>query len=67
MIAGGQLVLVDDLRRPFHVRVPWYLSVKEIVPCDFLIATTSLVNGTTMLSPFVDDSVPTDNFAGEEQ
>ena len=44
-----------------------YLSVKEIVPCDFLIATTSLINGTTMLSPFVDDSVPTDNFAGEEQ
>ena len=38
-----------------------YLSVKEIVSCDFLIATTALVNGSSLLSAFVDeDAVPSD-------
>ena len=35
-----------------------YLSAKELVPVDFLIATTMVINGSTMLAPLVDDSVP---------
>ena len=42
-----------------------YLSVKDIVQCDFLIATTAIVNGSSLLSAFVDeDAVPADIATG---